>query len=183
MFAYYVRLAAISIRRKRGNVGADGVRGGARHRRLHDLRQHHLCALEGFRIPAKSDVLYAVQLDTWSPDNPFRPDGTPPTQLTYLDATALMQAQYSDEPPAFRHSGHGAHGIRRRTRGRRRAAVRCRRARRLRRLLRDVRRAVPLRPRLGRGSRCGDGNKWPCSRAPSTNACSAARTPWAATCS
>ena len=46
-------------------------------------------------IPAKSDVLHYVRLDSWSPDFPFQ-DGTDvhvPNQVTYLDATALLAAK------------------------------------------------------------------------------------------
>jgi putative ABC transport system permease protein len=42
-------------------------------------------------IPHKSDVLYAVQLDNWSPDQPFDRDrGFPPDQLTHGDTRRLM---------------------------------------------------------------------------------------------
>ncbi len=42
-------------------------------------------------IPQKSDVLYAVQLDAWSPDNPFdREENLPPNQLTHGDSRRLM---------------------------------------------------------------------------------------------
>ena len=101
MFAYYVRLAAISIRRNAVMsvlmVCAVALGIGVC---MTFANINYVLAKDP--IPAKSDVLYAVQLDSWSPDSPFRPDGTPPTQLTYLDATALMQAQHADDPPAFR---------------------------------------------------------------------------------
>ena len=44
-------------------------------------------------IPQKSGKLFAVQLDSWTGDAPTNADnGTaPPNQLTYKDATALMQ--------------------------------------------------------------------------------------------
>ncbi len=42
-------------------------------------------------IPQKSDVLYAVQLDAWSPERPFdRTDNLPPDQLTHGDSRRLM---------------------------------------------------------------------------------------------
>ena len=42
-------------------------------------------------IPHKSDVLYSVQLDNWSPDSPFDDENNlPPNQLTHGDATRLM---------------------------------------------------------------------------------------------
>ena len=101
MFAYYVRLAAISIR-KNAVMSALMVCAVALGIGACMTFANITYLLAKDPIPAKSDVLYAVQLDTWGPDNPFRPDGTPPTQLTYLDATALMRTQHSDEPPAFR---------------------------------------------------------------------------------
>jgi putative ABC transport system permease protein len=47
-------------------------------------------------IPRKSDVLHYVRVDNWNPDFPFndgRGEGNPPTQLTYLDATAFLSAK------------------------------------------------------------------------------------------
>ena len=44
-------------------------------------------------IPHKSDVLFYVQLDSWSPDNPAQQPNEPPNLVTYLDATALMEAK------------------------------------------------------------------------------------------
>lgn len=101
MFAYYVRLAAISIR-KNAVMSALMVCAVALGIGACMTFANITYLLAKDPIPAKSDVLYAVQLDSWSPDNPYRADGTPPPQLTYLDATALMQAQYADEPPALR---------------------------------------------------------------------------------
>ncbi len=48
-------------------------------------------AMAGDPIPAKSDVLFNVQIDSWSPDSPAndsKPEGAP-EQLTYIDAMAL----------------------------------------------------------------------------------------------
>jgi putative ABC transport system permease protein len=41
-------------------------------------------------IPEKSDVLHYVRLDSWDPNSE---NGDPPSQLTYLDATALLRAK------------------------------------------------------------------------------------------
>ena len=110
MFAYYVRLAAISIRKNAAMsalmVCAVALGIGAC---MTAANINYLLAKDP--IPAKSDVLYAVQLDSWSPDHPYRPDGAPPDQLTYLDATALMQAQYADDPPAFRQAAMSRTGF------------------------------------------------------------------------
>jgi len=51
--------------------------------------------MSGDPIPWKSSQLFVPQIDNWGPD--YRDDaGEPPDQLTYRDATALMQA----------HAGH-----------------------------------------------------------------------------
>ncbi|MEE8243534.1 MAG: hypothetical protein V3R27_00950, partial [Pseudomonadales bacterium] len=42
-------------------------------------------------IQQKSDVLYAVQLDSWNPNDSFRDDGRPPDQLTYTDAKRIVR--------------------------------------------------------------------------------------------
>jgi putative ABC transport system permease protein len=44
-------------------------------------------------IPHKSDVLHYIRLDTWSPDFPYADGLRPPDQVTYLDATALLEAR------------------------------------------------------------------------------------------
>jgi putative ABC transport system permease protein len=45
-------------------------------------------------VPAKSDVLYYVRLDSWDPLKPYPgPDSTlPPTQITYRDMTGILQS-------------------------------------------------------------------------------------------
>ena len=37
-------------------------------------------------------MLHRIRLDSWNPDNPFGNGERPPSQLTYLDATALIEA-------------------------------------------------------------------------------------------
>ena len=44
-------------------------------------------------IPHKSNVLHYVRLDNWSADFPANEGRAPPSQVTYLDATALMRAK------------------------------------------------------------------------------------------
>jgi putative ABC transport system permease protein len=44
-------------------------------------------------IPAKSDVLHYIRLDSWSADSPANNGERPPNQLTYLDAKALLDAK------------------------------------------------------------------------------------------
>ena len=43
-------------------------------------------------IEHRNDVLYHVQLDNWNPNDPYEDPNEPPEQVTYLDATALLQA-------------------------------------------------------------------------------------------
>ncbi len=96
MFAYYVRLAFLSIRKNLLlsllMVCAVALGIGAC---MSFVSINYLMKKDP--IPAKSDVLFAVRLDSWSPNNPSSDDGDPPPQLTYTDAMALMDAR-----PAFR---------------------------------------------------------------------------------
>ena len=43
-------------------------------------------------IEHKNDRLFHVQVDNWNPNNPYREPNEPPEQVTYLDATALLEA-------------------------------------------------------------------------------------------
>lgn len=58
-------------------------------------------------IPEKSDVLFAVTLDSWNPLRPFdddRPERAP-HQLTYRDAEALLRQAYGKRQTAMFESG------------------------------------------------------------------------------
>ena len=92
MFAYYVRLAAISIR---GNAAMSALMVCAVALGIGTcmtfVTVHYIMARDP--IPHRSDVLHAVQLDAWGPNEPANDDGTPPAQLTYMDAVALMDAK------------------------------------------------------------------------------------------
>jgi putative ABC transport system permease protein len=92
MFLYYLRLAMISIRRNpilSGlMVAAIGLGIGA-FMTIVTINY----SMSGNPIPEKSDVLFAVQLDNWDPNKAFYEPNYPPTQLTYLDAMALMKAK------------------------------------------------------------------------------------------
>lgn len=96
MFSYYIKLAALSIRRNPVlstlMMAAIAVGIGAF---MTMLTVHHI--MSGNPIWWKNDVLFAVGVDTWDPDEPYndeRPE-LPPEQLTYRDANAL---QASDIP-------------------------------------------------------------------------------------
>jgi len=52
-------------------------------------------------IPWKSSKLHYVQLDNWSAEQPYYDDGRPPDQVTYRDATALMEAGKADKQAAM----------------------------------------------------------------------------------
>lgn len=96
MFAYYIRLAALSIRRNPVlsalMMAAIAVGIGAF---MTMLSVYHF--MSGNPIWWKNDVLYNVGVDTWNPNEPYYQDRPelPPQQLTYRDAKAL---QASDIP-------------------------------------------------------------------------------------
>ena len=98
MLSYYLRLALASLRRtpvlSALMVAALGLGIGAF---MTTFTVYYL--MSGDPIPHKSDVLFAVQLDNWDPNEPpteSARDVQP--QLTYRDGTGLMRA----ETPASR---------------------------------------------------------------------------------
>jgi putative ABC transport system permease protein len=92
MFAYYVRLALLSLRRNPVltalMVAAIALGIGASMTSLTVLR-----AMSGNPLAHKEGLVYRPQVDNWSPGNPFNEDGTPPNQFTYRDATYLVDAK------------------------------------------------------------------------------------------
>jgi putative ABC transport system permease protein len=48
--------------------------------------------MSGNPIPHRSDVLYHVQVDSWSPNEAYEDPDLPPEQVTYLDGVALWSA-------------------------------------------------------------------------------------------
>jgi putative ABC transport system permease protein len=52
-------------------------------------------------IPWKSDKLFVPQLDSWDPNQPYSEPNEPPDQVTYRDATALMEAGKADRQVAM----------------------------------------------------------------------------------
>jgi putative ABC transport system permease protein len=90
---YYLRLALRSLRRTPGltalMVGAIALGIAAC---IVTLTMYH--AMAGNPIWWKNNVLYAVTMDSWDADAPFdsQHPTLPPPQLTYTDATALLQS-------------------------------------------------------------------------------------------
>lgn len=56
-------------------------------------------------IPHKSEQLFYVQLDSWSPHQAARDPNEPPDQVTWRDATNLMQAKMAFKQTATASSG------------------------------------------------------------------------------
>lgn len=100
MFTYYLQLGLRSLRRNPVltllMVAGIGVGIAAS---MTTLTVMHLMGSDP--IPWKSDRLFHVQMDNWSPDTPFRADGEPPDQVTWRDATALMEAARADRQTAM----------------------------------------------------------------------------------
>jgi putative ABC transport system permease protein len=91
MFRYYLKLGLLSIR---GNpilsglmIAAIAVGIGAC---MTIVNIDYV--MSSNPIPHRSDVLFHVRLDSWSPDTPAEEPNEPPDQVTYLDGTALLMA-------------------------------------------------------------------------------------------
>jgi putative ABC transport system permease protein len=91
MFLYNLRLALLSLKRDPVltalMIGAVAIGIGMS---TTTLAVYH--AMSNDPIPDKSDQLYVVQLDSWSPENAFQDPDEPPTQVTFRDGQALMKA-------------------------------------------------------------------------------------------
>jgi putative ABC transport system permease protein len=100
MFSYYLQLGLHSLRRNPVLTAlmvlgiALGIAAS-----MTTLTVVHLMGSDP--IPWKSDKLRYVQLDSWSPENAFRPPNEPPDQVTYRDAVALMEAGKADKQAAM----------------------------------------------------------------------------------
>lgn len=104
MFAYYLKLGWLSIRRNpilSGLMVAAVAIGIGAFMTIIAVNY----AMSKNPIPHKSDQLFYVQVDSWDPnsvdDNP-----DPPDQMTYLDAMALMKAS-----PAYRQVASNRSGL------------------------------------------------------------------------
>ncbi len=104
MISYYLKLGWRSIRRNpilsALMIAAIGVGIGAA---MTTITVNYLMGKNP--IPHKSDQLFAVQLDSWDPNDPYYESGRPPDQLTYLDAMALMKAKRAFRQVANNRSG------------------------------------------------------------------------------
>ena len=100
MFTYYLQLGLRSLRRNPVLTAlmVVGIALGIAAS-MTTLTVLHLMGSDP--IPWKSDKLHYVQLDNWSPDQPYYDDGRPPDQVTYRDAVALMQAGKADKQAAM----------------------------------------------------------------------------------
>lgn len=56
-------------------------------------------------IPHKSDVLYAVTLDSWDPNKAWGEPNLTPPQLTWIDATALLKSDIPKRQAAMFYGG------------------------------------------------------------------------------
>ncbi len=100
MFTYYLQLGLRSLRRNPVLTALMVVGIGLGiAASMTTLTVMHLMGSDP--IPWKSDKLHYVQLDNWSPDDSFYDNGRPPDQVTYRDATALMQAGKADKQAAM----------------------------------------------------------------------------------
>lgn len=103
MFTYYVRLALKSLRRTPVvaslMIGAIALGVGVC---ITTLTVYRL--MSGNPIEQRNDVLYAVTLDNWDPNQPWddrRPE-LPPYELTYRDAMALFESDIPSRQVAMR---------------------------------------------------------------------------------
>lgn len=91
MFAYYLRLATLALKRNVVltvlMVTAIGIGIGASMTTLTVFY-----AMSGNPLAHKNDVLYVPQLDNWAPDSPWDEPNVPPDLFTYRDAVALREA-------------------------------------------------------------------------------------------
>ncbi len=91
MFRYYLKLGLFSIRKNpilsSLMVAAIAVGIGAF---MTIINVDYV--MSGNPIPHRSDVLYHVQVDSWSPNDPYEDPDLPPEQVTYLDGYAIWSA-------------------------------------------------------------------------------------------
>jgi putative ABC transport system permease protein len=100
MFSYYFQLGLRSLRRNPVLTAlmvlgiALGIAAS-----MTTLTVLHLMGSDP--IPWKSAKLLHVQLDNWDVNQPYGDDGSPPDQMTYTDALALVKAAKADKQTAI----------------------------------------------------------------------------------
>jgi putative ABC transport system permease protein len=103
MLAYYFRIALKSLRRNPMltalMIGAIAVGVGVC---ITTLTVYRL--MSGNPVEHRNDVLYAVTLDSWDPNEPWSDDAPdrPPPELTYRDAQALYASDIPDRKVMMR---------------------------------------------------------------------------------
>lgn len=101
MITYYGRLALLSLKKNvlltSLMIAAIGLGIGAA---MTTITVNYLMSADP--IPSKSDRLFAVQVDNWSPNEPYNQPNRPPDQVTWLEATQLTEAKM-----AYRQAGMG----------------------------------------------------------------------------
>ncbi len=104
MFGYYLKLAMKSIRRNPIlsllMVTAIGLGIGAS---MTTVTVNYL--MSSNPIPHKSEQLFYVQLDSWSPHEPANEPNEPPDQVTWTDAINLMKAKAAFRQTAMASTG------------------------------------------------------------------------------
>jgi putative ABC transport system permease protein len=104
MFGYYLKLAMKSIRRNPIlsllMVTAIGLGIGAS---MTTVTVNYL--MSSNPIPHKSDQLFYVQLDSWSPHEPANEPNEPPDQVTWTDAINLVKANAAFRQTAMASTG------------------------------------------------------------------------------
>ena len=100
MFSYYLQLGLISLRRNPilTALMVFGIALGIAAT-MTSLTLMHIMGSDP--IPWKSEKLHYVQLDNWDPNQAYSEDGSPPDQVTYRDAAALMEAGKADKQAAM----------------------------------------------------------------------------------
>jgi putative ABC transport system permease protein len=91
MFRYYLKLGLLSIRANPAlsalMISAIAIGIGA-FMTIVTIRH----VMGDNPIEHKNDVLFHVQVDNWNPDDPYDEPNEPPEQMTYLDTSALIDA-------------------------------------------------------------------------------------------
>lgn len=91
MFAYYLKLATLSIRKNpilSGLMVAAIATGIGAFMTIVNVDY----IMGGNPIPHRSDELFYVQVDNWDPYDAFSDPNEPPDQLSYIDGTNLLNA-------------------------------------------------------------------------------------------